>query len=274
MQQLWRSPNSHVVHHRRLEGEGRDHRGGYRLRKYLFPRIHAFTGVPLRASRLVITIDGPSGAGKSTLARLLALRLGIPYLDTGALYRTVAAEVIRRRIDIEDDDQLESLCRNLDIRIQWIEDRLLVLSSGRDVSQEIRSERVGQMASCISAKAAVRRALLKLQRQIVAKNGAILEGRDTGTVVAPDAHVKFYLDARAEERGLRRFRELQEQGMDVQLESVIRSMYQRDRQDRERDLAPLRPAPDAVLIDTTDKSIADVMEEMIRHVRKRIHVEV
>ncbi len=227
----------------------------------------------MKAALRVITIDGPSGTGKSTLARLIAQRLDIPYLDTGALYRTVAVEVIRRHIDIKDDDQLESLCRNLKIRVQWKEDRLLIFSSGREVSHEIRSESVGEIASCISTKAPVRRALLGLQRQIISRNGAILEGRDTGTVVAPDAHIKFYLDARAEERGLRRFRELRERGMDVQLESVIQSMHQRDRQDRERDLAPLRPARDAVIIDTTDKSIAEVLEEMIRHIRERVHLE-
>lgn len=244
------------------------------MHRHLFSRVYALAGVLVRADRLVITIDGPSGSGKSTLARLLAGRLGIPYLDTGALYRAVALEVIRNHTDLNDAEQLETLCQNLDIRVQWKEDRLLIFSSERDISQEIRSESVGQVASFVSARATVRKALLGLQRQIIARTGGVLEGRDTGTVIAPDAQVKFFLDADPAERGRRRFRELQERGMDAPLESVIQSIHQRDQQDRERELAPLRPAQDAVIIDTTNKSIAEVLEEMIKHIRERLRVEV
>ena len=245
-----------------------------RLYRHLFSEVHFFAGVAVRADRLVITIDGPSGAGKSTCARLLAGRLGIPYLDTGALYRAVAVEVIRRHIDMDDPEQMKNLCMNLDIRVQWEEDLLLIFSSGRDVSQEIRSESVGQAASLVSAKAPVRAALLGLQRQIIARTGGILEGRDTGTVIAPEAHVKFFLDADLAERGRRRLRELRERGMEAQLESVIQGICQRDQQDRERELAPLRPARDAVIIDTTSKSIPEVLEEMIKHLSERLHVKV
>jgi len=228
----------------------------------------------VRIDRLVITIDGPSGAGKSTLARLLAKRMDVPYLDTGALYRAVAVEVIRRGINVDDAGQLEHLCQNLDIGVKWVEGRLLVFSSGRDVSDEIRSEIVGQTASLVSAKAPVRRALLGIQRDLIAGTGGVLEGRDTGTVVAPDAHVKFFLDAEPAERGRRRLKELQERGLDVQLGSVMDGIRQRDRQDRERLLAPLKPAGDAVIIDTTGKSISDVLEEMTAHIRRKLHVEV
>jgi len=222
----------------------------------------------------VITIDGPSGAGKSTLARLLAGRLNIPYLDTGALYRAVAVEAIRSHIDMDDSQQLESLCLNLDIQVRWEEDRLLIFSSGRDVSHEIRSESIGQAASLVSTLAPVRKALLGLQRHIIATTGGVIEGRDTGTVVAPDAHVKFFLDADPAERGRRRLLELQERGIKAQLESVIQSICQRDRQDRERNLAPLRQAQDAVIIDTTGKSIAEVLEKMIKHLREQLGMEI
>jgi cytidylate kinase len=228
----------------------------------------------VRIDRLVITIDGPSGAGKSTLARLLAERMGVPYLDTGALYRTVAVEVARSRIDMNDDWQLERLCQSLDIRVQWDEGRFRIFSSGRDVSEEIRSESIGQTASLVSARASVRSALLGIQRQFIARTGGVLEGRDTGTVVAPDAPVKFFLDADLEERGRRRLRELQDRGMEAQLESLIQGICQRDRQDRERSLAPLQSARDAVIIDTTGKSIAEVLEEMMEHIRRRLQAEV
>ena len=222
----------------------------------------------MKPDHLVITIDGPSGAGKSTLARLLSQRLGIPYLDTGALYRAVAWEVIRRSIDFNDEKELDKLCQSLNIGVQWKDDRLLIFSSGREVSGEIRTENVGQMASLVSAKSRVRQALLDIQRESVARTGGILEGRDTGTVIAPDAQVKFFLDAQPEERGRRRYRELQEQGVEAQLDLVTLSILQRDRQDSQRELAPLQAAPDAVIIDTTAKTIEEVLEEMMAHIRR------
>jgi cytidylate kinase len=211
----------------------------------------------------IIAIDGPSGAGKSTIARLLADRMGYLYLDTGAMFRAVALMVKRAGISIDDENTLEEACRNLEISFARSNDgKYRVFSNGEDVSDAIRTPEISMLTSTISAKKAVREILLHMQRKIGSAGGVILEGRDIGTVVFPDADVKFFLSASAEERGKRRFLELNARGEETTLEKTISEVVQRDAQDEQREHAPLRKAEDAIAIDTTALSIEEVLAMM------------
>jgi cytidylate kinase len=220
---------------------------------------------------LIIAIDGPSGAGKSTIARLLANRLSYIYLDTGAMYRTVALMVKRSGVSINDENALLEVCGRVDISFDRLPDgSCRVFSNGEDVTRDIRTPEISLLTSDISAKKVVRDFLLKLQRQIGSSGGVVLEGRDIGTVVFPDADIKFFLTASAEERGKRRFLELQAKGETATLERTISEVIQRDMQDEQREHAPLRRAQDAIDVDTTFLSIQDVITKMEGIVRERI----
>ncbi len=217
---------------------------------------------------LIIAIDGPSGAGKSTIARLLADRMSYLYLDTGAMYRTVALMVKRSGLSINDENALSEVCERVDISFERMQDGgYRVFSNGEDVTGDIRTPEISLLTSHISAKKVVRDFLLKLQRQIGSVGGVVLEGRDIGTVVFPDADIKFFLTASAEERGKRRFLELQAKGESTTLEQTISEVVQRDMQDEHREHAPLRKAKDAIDIDTTSLSIEEVITKMERIVR-------
>jgi cytidylate kinase len=211
---------------------------------------------------LIIAIDGPSGAGKSTIARLLAQRLHYVYIDTGAMYRAIGWKARRERIDPADEKAMTSLCAATEITLQADDRNSRIFVDAVDVTGEIRTPEMGMIASAVSRSPAVRSRLLVIQRDLGRQGGVVMDGRDIGTVVFPEANFKFYLDASPEERGLRRYRELSEKGMDVDLEQITREIRERDRQDRERTIAPLVPAPGAVLIDSTRISIEQVVERL------------
>lgn len=211
----------------------------------------------------VVTIDGPAGAGKSTISREVARRLSFLYLDTGALYRAVAYGLTARGYS-GNDAELAGLCRSLRVELRNREGELRVSVDGEDVTGKLRTEEIGILASTVSASPAVREALLSLQRDIAAEGGVVAEGRDMGTVVFPGAEVKFFLDASVEERAERRYRELIGKGERTSLAEVTRGIVIRDRQDRERAVSPLRVPADARIIDTTDMTIPQVIDLMMR----------
>ncbi len=207
----------------------------------------------------IVAIDGPAGAGKSTVARQLARRLGFSMIDTGAIYRAVALAARRAEIPWDDDDGLRKLL-DAGLGLVFREDRVLL--KGRDVTEALRTPEITRGASVVSARPVVREKLLGLQRELglEAPRGAVLEGRDIGTVVFPDAQVKFFLTASDEARAQRRHSELAEKGLHVPLEDVLADQRQRDKDDTERAIAPLKPAPDAIVIDTTGLDLAEVVD--------------
>lgn len=213
-------------------------------------------------NKSVVTIDGPAGAGKSTISRQLAERLCFVYLDTGALYRAVAYNLIRKR-ESDNEKGLVGMCRDMHVELKSMAGQLHVFVDAEDVTGKIRTEEIGIWASKISAVPAVREALLSIQRDIAVDGGVVAEGRDMGTVVFPEAEIKFFLDASVNERAKRRYRELLGRGESTSLQDVECDIILRDRQDRERAVAPLRVPCDAVVIDTTDKSIPQVIDIMM-----------
>ena len=215
----------------------------------------------------VVTIDGPAGAGKSTISKLLASRLSFFYLDTGALYRAFAYRLQSEGWD-DSEQRLAEMCRKLKLSLKNEAGRLRVLVDGKDVSEKIRTEEIGLLASKISAIPLLRKHLLPVQREMAAGGGVVAEGRDMGTVVFPQAEIKFFLDASVGERANRRYLELVEKGQPVTLRDIEDDLIRRDRQDRERSIAPLAVPPDAVVIDSSDKSISQVVEIMIAVIEK------
>ena len=214
-------------------------------------------------NRIIVAIDGPAGAGKSTIARSLAQRLGFTYINTGAMYRAVALWALRAGIDLDDAHRLEQLARAA--RIEFAAQGDGILLNGEDVSEAIREARVSEAASKVSLAPGVRRAMREEQRRIGETRSAVMEGRDIGTVVFPDAQVKIYLDAAPEVRAARRAREAGEAVHDV-----AREMAERDHRDRTREEAPLMQAPDAEYLDSSGLTAAEVEEAILKLVRKRI----
>jgi len=220
-------------------------------------------------SVLIIAIDGPSAAGKSTLAKRLAQDLGFTYLDTGGMYRALALKVLREGIDISNDEWVTELIGRTDIDLVATDGKLKVLLDGEDVSHEIRTPEVSQMASKASALKVVRRWMLVLQRGFGRRGNVVAEGRDIGTVVFPDAEVKIYLDATVQERARRRVEELRKAGRQVSLDETLREMGERDKRDSERDLAPLRKANDAIAIDSTSLDAEALAQRVMQQIRKK-----
>jgi cytidylate kinase len=220
--------------------------------------------------KLIVAIDGPAGAGKSTVAKRLAKELGYTYMDTGAMYRAFAWKVRQGGIDLEDEEKLRAALRRTNVELSDREGDLKVLVDGRDVTTEIRTPELSQWASKISALGPVRERMVELQRAMGARGGVVAEGRDIGTVVFPDADVKVFLTAGPEERAKRRFAELKEQGKRVSLDETLQEMIERDRRDQERALAPLRRAEDAVAIDSTGRTVDQVMERIMHEIKKKM----
>jgi len=216
----------------------------------------------------VIAIDGPSGAGKSTTARLLAERLGYVYIDTGAMYRAIGWKAKREGIDPSDEEKMADLCRCTEVTIRQVGKNPGFFVDGQDVTGEIRTPEMGMMASAVSKSPSVRARLLTLQRDLGRCGGVVLDGRDIGTVVFPDADAKFFLDASAEERGRRRYLELKAKGLEVDLMQITQEIRDRDSQDSGRSIAPLRRADDAVLIDSTTMGIDAVVDKMLSDIGK------
>jgi len=219
----------------------------------------------------VVAIDGPSGAGKSTVARRLAARLGWQHVDTGAMYRAVGLKADRQGVDLGDDGALERLCRGTAIEFRPGSDGgSRVLLDGEDVSAKIREHRVSDLASRVSARKPVRKAMARYQRELGEARPSVLEGRDIGTVVFPDALLKVYLTASDEERARRRTEELAARGQAVRAAEVLADIRARDEQDSTREHAPLRAAADAVPVDTTELTVAQVVERGAALVRERL----
>lgn len=218
-----------------------------------------------------IAIDGPAGAGKSTLARTLAKEIGYLYVDTGAIYRTVALRCKQAGADHSDPEQVEPLLKDLDIRMAYGEDGVQrMYLSGADVSEDIRHHEISGLASQVAALPQVRAFLLDFQRRQAREHDVVMDGRDIGTVVLPGAGVKIFLTAAPEARARRRCLELEQRGEKAEFFDILHDIQQRDQQDRERAVAPLRQAEDAVLLDTTHLDLKGSLEAMINLVRERI----
>lgn len=219
---------------------------------------------------LVIAIDGPAGAGKSTVARTVARSLGYLYIDTGAMYRAVTLAVLQAGIHPEDRAAVERIAADVTIELTPSPTGNRVLLNGDDVTERIRTPEVSDAVSPVAAVPGVRRHMLEKQRQLAARGAVVMDGRDIGTVVLPDADVKLFLTASAAERAERRWRELQAAGHHETLDAIRRNIEARDRLDATRSVAPLRKAPDAIEIDTTEKAVDAVVAEVLSLVRKEL----
>ena len=211
---------------------------------------------------MIIAIDGPAGAGKTTVARLLAKKLNIFYLDTGATYRALTFKALEEKIDLDDEEALENLAKNLNLRFDFSQGKVFL--DGEDVTDKIRQPIIDKNISKVAEKPKVRKVLVELQRKIAQDKDFVVEGRDTTTVVFPNAQFKFFLDADFYVRLKRRFKELKEKGLNISFSEVEKDLKRRDKADLERKVGPLRKAEDAIYIDTTDLSLEEVIEKIIK----------
>ena len=209
-----------------------------------------------------IAIDGPAGAGKSSIAKLAAQELSFVYVDTGAMFRTMAYYFMTHGVDVEDESAVDEHCGAVQIDIRHEEGVQHIFLGGEDVSDQIRDEQVGKNASVVARYGAVRAKLLEMQRAIAASQDVIMDGRDIGTVVLPDAEVKIYMTASSRVRAERRFKELREKGIECDIDEIERDIVARDEQDMNREIAPLKQAEDAVLLDTSDMTIPEVVAKI------------
>lgn len=220
----------------------------------------------MRGRYPVIAIDGPSGVGKSSLSKLLARHFGLKYLDTGAMYRAVALNAYERGVDLDDDKELRSFCSGL--KIDVVEDRIYI--DGKEYRDKIRTPLAGRLASIASSKPAIRETLIELQRAFGRDGSVILEGRDIGTIVFPDADVKFFLEATFQTRVERRYKQLKGNGMAVDIEMVEEEIRDRDLRDTTREFSPLRKAKDAIVIDTSSYTLEEVYRIMVKEIERRL----
>jgi CMP/dCMP kinase len=218
----------------------------------------------------VMTIDGPSGAGKGTLCQLLAEKLGWHLLDSGAIYRVLALAALHHDVELDAEAALVPLAANLDVQFQVEGEQVKVVLEGEDVSRTIRSQEVSDAASKIAVFPRVREALLRRQRAFRQLPGLIADGRDMGTVVFPEAEVKIFLDASAEERAQRRYKQLQDKGFDVNFERLLTEIRERDDRDRNRAVAPLKPAEDALVVDSTSMTIDEVLATVLAYAEQQL----
>lgn len=218
-----------------------------------------------------IAIDGPAGAGKSSIAKEAARRLGFIYVDTGALYRTVALNAIRNNVSLNDPAAIAQTLTNAKISLVFADGTQRVMLNGEDVSEQIRTPDVSAGASKVSAVPAVRQYLFDLQKNLAAENDCLMDGRDIGTVVLPNAQLKVFLTASPEERARRRWNQLKEAGTEADYDEILKDVNQRDYQDTHREIAPLKQADDAVLLDTTHMNFEEVVAELLRLTEERRH---
>ena len=216
--------------------------------------------------KLIITIDGPAGAGKSTVSKILAKNMNYIYLDTGALYRALAYKALKLKISLEDVSALTNLCSTTDVVLKNIDGQMKVFVDGKNVEEKIRTEEVSMAASKISTFIVVREKLLNLQRETGAQGGIVAEGRDMGSVVFPHADYKFYLDAQLDERIKRRYKELLDKCVSVEYQSIQKDMLARDKQDKQREIAPLKAPDDAVTIDSDNLTVEGVVDKIISYI--------
>ena len=219
-----------------------------------------------------IAIDGPSGSGKSTVAKAVAAKLGFLYVDTGAIYLTVGVFAKRNGIDPHDEQALGARLCDVDINIKWIDGTQHVFLSGEDVSEEIRTPEMSMYASAVSALGKVRAFLLEMQREFARNNNVIMDGRDIGTVVLPNADVKIFMYATARARAERRYKELLQKGKSVTYDEVLSDMIERDKNDSERALAPCKPAEDAVMLDNSEIPLEQNVEKVLEIINEKINV--
>ena len=219
-----------------------------------------------------VAIDGPAGAGKSTIARAASKELGYIYIDTGALYRTVGLNAVRLGVDIQNDDAVVStLTDELCVELKFVDGEQKMFLGGEDVSTAIRTPEASMAASRVSAVPAVRKYLFDLQKNLAKSNNCIMDGRDIGTYVLPDADVKIFLTASAEDRAMRRYEELKQKGVETTYEEVLEDMKFRDANDSSRDFAPLKPAEDAILMDTTGNTLEQSVTQMSELVQSKMN---
>lgn len=216
-----------------------------------------------------IAIDGPAGAGKSTIAKRVSKKLGYVYVDTGAMYRTMALYFLRNQIDGSDEKAVSDSLDDVSVEIRYVDGEQKVLLNGEDVTSLIRTEEVGNMASATSKYPAVRAKLLELQRDLARKMDVVMDGRDIGTTILPDAEVKIYLTASVEARGKRRFEELQAKGVACDFEQIKKDIEDRDYRDMHREVSPLKQAEDAYYLDSSDMNIEEVTEAIINRINER-----
>lgn len=220
---------------------------------------------------IAIAIDGPAGAGKSTIAKLAAKELGFIYVDTGALYRTVGLAATLNNVEPKTSLQVDELLSKITVELTFNDkNEQIVLLDGEDVSSKIRTPEASMMASAISAVPSVRAYLLDLQRNIAKTNNVIMDGRDIGTVVLPDAKIKIFLTADPEDRAKRRYDELIEKGMDVKYEDILADVIERDYNDSHRDIAPLKPAEDSIMVNTTGNTLEQSVELLIKIMKENM----
>ncbi len=217
-----------------------------------------------------IALDGPAGAGKSTVAKGVAKELGFIYVDTGALYRTVGLKFLREGYDTTLDCDIEAILKTIEVDIKFIDGAQHVFLNGEDVSDEIRTPDASMMASAVSAKPPVRAFLLEMQRKLARENNVLMDGRDIGTVVLPNATLKFFVTATAEERANRRYKELLEKGMNVNYDDIYKDIETRDYNDSHREIAPLKPAEDSIMFDTTGNTLEQSVEQLLKIIKERI----
>ena len=211
-----------------------------------------------------IAIDGPAGAGKSTIARRVARELSFIYVDTGAMYRAMALYLLRRKVNRDDTEQIGNICQDAEISIEYQNGEQIVLLNGENVNSYLRTEEVGNMASVSSAVPRVREKLLSLQRKLAKDMSVVMDGRDIGTTILPDADVKIYLTASSLTRARRRYLELQEKGTVCNLDDIQKDIEERDQRDMSREISPLRQAEDAVLVDSSNLTIQQVVDRILQ----------
>lgn len=214
-------------------------------------------------SQFNIAIDGPAGAGKSTIAKLIAKKLGFIYVDTGAMYRALALYFIRNQIAADDIPRIEEACQKVDVTIEYKDGEQQVLLNGENVNGQIRTEEVGSMASASSVHKVVRLKLVELQRNLAKKENVVMDGREIGTFVLPDANLKIYMTASSNERARRRWTELKDKGITANFDEIEKDIIERDQRDMNREFAPLKQAEDAIYLDTSKLTIDEVVDKII-----------